>query len=87
MEKGKYDVVVMGSGMGGLCSAALLAHYGYKTLCVESLGRPGGRFSTEEYEGFKLPTGGLGIECRGTIQGVFEEVGAKFDVNCRKRAR
>jgi len=80
MEKGKYDVVVMGSGMGGLCSAALLAHYGYNTLCVESLGRPGGRFSTEEYEGFKLPTGGLGIECRGTIQGVFEEVGAKFDV-------
>lgn len=80
MPQGKYDVVVIGSGMGGLCSAALLAHYGYKTLCVESLGRPGGRFSTDEYEGFKLPTGGIGIETRGTIQGVFEEVGARFDV-------
>ena len=80
MEKGKYDVVVLGSGMGGLCSAALLAHYGYKTLCVESLARPGGRFSTDEYEGFKLPTGGVGVETRGMIQGIFEEVGAKFDV-------
>ena len=40
MPQGKYDVVVIGSGMGGLCSAALLAHYGYKPLCVESLGRP-----------------------------------------------
>lgn len=80
MTKGKYDVVVIGSGMGGLCSTALLALYGYKVLCVESLGRPGGRFSTDEFEGFKLPTGGIGIECRAMVQGVFEEVGAKFDV-------
>ncbi len=80
MTKGKYDVVVIGSGMGGLCSTALLALYGYKVLCVESLDRPGGRFSTDEFEGFKLPTGGIGIECRAMVQGVFEEVGAKFDV-------
>ena len=80
MTKGKYDVVVIGSGMGGLCSTALLALYGYNVLCVESLGRPGGRFSTDEFEGFKLPTGGIGIECRAMVQGVFEEVGAKFDV-------
>jgi len=80
MTNGKYDVVVIGSGMGGLCSTALLALYGYKVLCVESLGRPGGRFSTDEFEGFKLPTGGIGIECRAMVQGVFEEVGAKFDV-------
>ena len=80
MTKGKYDVVVIGSGMGGLCSTALLAHHGYNVLCVESLGRPGGRFSTDEFEGFKLPTGGIGIECRAMVQGVFEEVGAKFDV-------
>ncbi|MFC1907607.1 phytoene desaturase family protein [Chloroflexota bacterium] len=80
MAKGKYDVVVIGSGMGGLCSTSLLALYGYKVLCVESLGRPGGRFSTDEFDGFKLPTGGIGIECRAMVQGVFEEVGAKFDV-------
>ena len=71
MTKGKYDVVVIGSGMGGLCSTALLAHYGYKVLCVESLGRPGGRFSTDEFEGFKLPTGGIGIECQSQLKSVY----------------
>ena len=80
MKQGKYDVVVIGSGMGGLCSAALLVKNGYKTLVVESLERVGGRFSTEEYEGFRLPTGGVGVQTRGVIQGIFEEVGAKFDI-------
>lgn len=30
------DVLVIGSGISGLCSAALLAHRGYKTLVVPS---------------------------------------------------
>ena len=29
VKQGKYDVVIVGAGMGGLCSAALLTHYGY----------------------------------------------------------
>ena len=32
MEKRNYDVVVIGSGMGGISAAALLAHAGYRTL-------------------------------------------------------
>ncbi|GAI07224.1 unnamed protein product [marine sediment metagenome] len=37
MQQQKYDVVVIGSGIGGLCAAALLSYRGYKTLVVEKL--------------------------------------------------
>ena len=80
MTNNKYDVVVAGSGMGGLCSAALLAHRGYKVLLVEKLDRLGGRFSTIEQEGFKLPTGAVAVATRGVIEETFKEVGATFDV-------
>jgi len=56
VQQETYDAVVIGSGIGGLCSDALLAHWGYKTLVVEKLSRIGGRCSTEEYEGLKLRT-------------------------------
>jgi len=36
------DVVVIGSGLGGLCAAALLAKYGYKVTMVEAHYLPGG---------------------------------------------
>jgi phytoene dehydrogenase-like protein len=80
MERLKYDVVVVGSGMGGLCAGALLSHRGYKTLVVEKLSRIGGRCSTEEYEGFQLPTGAMAIHKGGGMGEVFNEVGTDMDL-------
>lgn len=80
MERPSYDVVVIGSGIGGLCSGALLAHRGYKTLMVERLGTIGGRCSTEEYEGFRLPTGAMAIHKGGGMGDTFQEVGAELEL-------
>ncbi|HYB23767.1 MAG TPA: NAD(P)/FAD-dependent oxidoreductase [Solirubrobacteraceae bacterium] len=37
-----YDVVVVGSGLGGLSAAAFLAHSGQRVLVLEQADRPGG---------------------------------------------
>ncbi|KAL9187997.1 hypothetical protein ACHAXT_006375 [Thalassiosira profunda] len=38
----EWDVIVVGSGVGGLSAAAMCARYGMKTLCVEAHDAPGG---------------------------------------------
>lgn len=81
MKRENYDVVVIGSGMGGMCAAALLTQEGYKTLVVERLPRIGGRFSTIESRGFKLTTGAIVIELGGLIEQIFNGIGAKFEVH------
>jgi phytoene dehydrogenase-like protein len=37
-----YDVCLMGSGVAGLCCAAMLAKYGYKVTVLESHTYAGG---------------------------------------------
>ena len=80
MEQNTYDVSIIGSGMGGLCAGALLAHRGYKTLVVESTGRLGGRCSTQKAEGFQLVTGAVALHRGGAIDKVYKEVGAEPDL-------
>ena len=79
-RQGKWDIVVVGAGMGGLCAAALLTHYGYKTLVVEKLPFIGGRCSSVKHQGFTLPTGALYVETHGGVDQLFAEVGAAFPV-------
>ena len=80
MKREVYDVAIIGSGVGGMCAGALLAHSGYKTVVVEKLPAIGGRCSTVEYKGFKLTTGAVSFHCGGSLEQTFNKVRAKFDV-------
>lgn len=54
----EYDYVVIGSGIGGLSSAAMLSKiYGFKVLVLESHYLPGGCAHTFERKGFKFDAG------------------------------
>ncbi|MEM1366732.1 MAG: NAD(P)/FAD-dependent oxidoreductase [Cyanobacteria bacterium P01_H01_bin.15] len=57
MAKQTTDVVVIGSGIGGLCAGALLAKYGYEVLVCESHSLAGGAAHSFEYRGFHFDSG------------------------------
>lgn len=57
----KYDCIVIGSGIGGLSSAAILAHQGWRVLVLEANYLPGGCASSypvkKNHQTFWLETG------------------------------
>jgi carotene isomerase len=56
-EKIETDVVVIGSGIGGLSCAALLARYGLDVIVCESHSIPGGAAHSFDRNGFKFDSG------------------------------
>jgi len=55
--KANYDVLVIGSGIGGLMSGAALAQAGQAVAVFEKLGFPGGRYTELNYKGAAVTTG------------------------------
>lgn len=56
-SQSQTDVIVIGSGIGGLSCAALLAHYGFDVTVCESHSIPGGAAHSFERNGFKFDSG------------------------------
>lgn len=55
--KPEADVVVIGSGIGGLCCAGLLARYQQDVIVLESHDIPGGAAHSFEIKGYKFDSG------------------------------
>lgn len=53
----KYDIAVIGSGIGGLSSAALLSKFGYKVVVIEKQKNPGGYIQSFSRFGLNFDTG------------------------------
>jgi phytoene dehydrogenase-like protein len=75
-----FDVVVIGSGVGGMCSAALLAHAGHRVLLAEKRRYLGGRFSTVDHDGYQCATGGLAVPVGRDVEQVCEAIGISSGV-------
>jgi prolycopene isomerase len=52
--KDKYDVIIIGAGMGGLSCGAWLAHKGMRILVLEQNAQPGGFCSSYRRNGFNF---------------------------------
>lgn len=57
MDRKSCDVVVIGSGIGGLCVAARMSHAGYRCLVLERMPVPGGRYTYVDHKGYWMCTG------------------------------
>lgn len=73
--KKDYDAIVLGSGVGGCCAAALLAYEGKRVLLAEKRSYLGGRFSTVNRDGYLCATGGLAVPVGRNLEEVCDTVG------------
>lgn len=53
----EYDAIIIGSGMGGMSTSALLANDGYKVLILEAALHPGGCSSSYPRKGYVFESG------------------------------
>lgn len=74
----KYDVIVVGSGIGGLSCGALLSKFGCRVLVLEKHYRVGGYCSSFKRKGFTFNTGVAdisGLWERGPVRYLMEDLG------------
>jgi phytoene dehydrogenase-like protein len=62
----RYDVIVIGAGLGGLLSAAQFLRRGRRVLVLERLAHPGGRFTAKTFKGAQVSTGAVHMLPFGT---------------------
>ncbi len=75
----RKNIVVIGSGFGGLSSAIRLAAKGHKVTIIEKRDKPGGRAYQYEINGFKFDGGPTVITAPYIFDEIFESAGKKRD--------
>jgi len=78
----KYDVVIIGAGIGGLVCGCYLAKAGLKVLIVEKNDKPGGYCSSFERDGYRFDVGVryLGGVKRGVLGKILKELDLKDEI-------
>ena len=74
----KYDVTVVGAGIGGLAVAALLSKRKKRALLLDQAGTPGGALAVFEKKGFHFTTAPMltfGFERDGALSDVYANLG------------
>ena len=74
-----YDMIVIGAGIGGLATTAMLAKEGLKILVLEQSDIIGGCCSTFEDEGYKLDVGASIVELTEPMYEVFKRCDRKVE--------
>ncbi len=79
---GRFDSIVIGAGMGGMCAAARLTAAGQKVLLVEKSPYLGGRCSSRDRDGCTVTTGAIMIPIakHSAIREAFDLVGAPMEM-------
>jgi phytoene desaturase len=75
------NVIIIGSGMGGLAAALRLAHQGFTVTVLEKQARFGGRSNIIEEQGFRVDTGPTILVMKDTLEDTYRAIGQ--DINQR----
>jgi len=74
-----YDVIIVGSGMAGLTSAAYLSKAGYKVLVCEKEKKVGGLVNSFDFQGFTFDGGIRAIENSGIVLPMLKQLGLEVE--------
>lgn len=81
-KEDEYDVIIVGSGIGGLSCGALLSKRGYKVLVLEQYYEVGGYCTSFKRKGFVFNAGVediSGLWEKGPVTNLLKEIGLKKD--------
>ena len=72
-------VIVVGAGIGGLCSALVLAHRGLAVTLVEAADTPGGKIRQVQVDGVGVDSGPTVFTMRWVLEQMLAELGTALE--------
>ena len=70
----RWDVIIVGAGVGGLTAASMLVRSGLRVLILERNPHPGGTAYAYHRQGFTFPMGPLGFSTPRLIRDTFQRL-------------